>query len=648
LTPEQREYLNLSCASSETLLTVINDILDFSKVEAGKLELNPIEIHLREFVETAIRPLAPRAHEKGLELAIEIASGTHDHVIADPVRLRQTLVNLASNAVKFTERGEVVVSVEEKSRRDDRCVFHFTVRDTGIGIPADKQGLIFEAFTQADGSTTRAYGGTGLGLAISSRLVSMMNGQIWVESEPGRGSRFHFTAELGLSYAGERNVLTQDVAELADCRVLIVDDNATNRRILNDVLASWGMKPTVVAGGKDALEAARTTEKAGDPFRLVILDCHMPGIDGFETAKRMRAASRVARPIILMLTSGAQKGDESRCQELGIALHLIKPIRQGELRAAIREALGSGKRAPVRETSTRTEIAKSDHSLRVLLAEDNPVNQQVAMLLLEKMGHTVKIAGDGIAALEAVANEPFDVVLMDLQMPGMGGLEATANIRRNEEETGEHIPIIALTAHAMSGDRDKCINGGMDDYLSKPISARELAAKLAQLAASSLAPPDLAEPTESTSPVEPTVVPHRDAEEEPETLVVDFDAMLERAGGDRGVLMEVILTFLDDGPRILREIRALLEQGPGSGWERAAHSYKGAVAFFSEELAETIDQLERSERDPDCTRSFAQLERIERLATTLSSRLVAMTRGRIDDDPDVDPESVSVESTTKG
>ncbi len=603
LTEEQREYLTMARSASETLLTVINDILDFSKVEAGKLELSATEFNLREFVEEAIRPLALRAHEKGLELATEVATGIQDGLIGDPVRLRQVLVNLAANAVKFTEKGEVVVSVQEELRMDGRCVLRFTVRDTGIGIPREKQKMIFDAFTQADGSTTRAYGGTGLGLAISSRLVSMMDGRIWVESEPGQGSSFHFTASLELQRGRQRSVLTQEEKPLSGLRVLIVDDNATNRRILHDMMASWRMRPVPADGGPQALEAVRAAGERNEPFHLVLLDCHMPGMDGFTTAEGIRRVAGAEHPIILMLTSGGLKGDVDRCRQLGIALHLTKPIRQSELLTAVKQALGNRRQAAA-EARESSGIAKAGAPLRILLAEDNPINQRVAIGLLERMGHSVRVAGDGRAAVEALADEPFDVVLMDVQMPEMGGLEAAMTIRRREADTGAHVPIIAMTAHAMTGDREKCIDAGMDDYVSKPVSARELAAKLAGVGPAGLKP-------RSSAAKSPRL---------------DFDAVLERAGGDRELVGHVIEAFLEDGPELLARLGRALAERDTSKFQKAAHSYKGAVAYFSDELAELVQGLEGMSLEREFSRASHLLAQVDRFAERLGAMLAEASR----------------------
>jgi PAS domain S-box-containing protein len=475
LTKEQREYLQAVQASAEALLTVINDILDFSKIEAGRLDLEATDLSLRDTVGGMARTLALRAHEKGLELACHLPADVPDALVGDAGRLRQMLLNLVGNAVKFTERGEVVLSAGLEARHKDEVVLRFSVRDTGIGIPADKRASIFEAFTQADGSTTRKYGGTGLGLSISAKLVEMMGGRIWVESEVGRGSTFHFTARFGLPVAPPRRPSALP-PRLKDMAVLAVDDNATNRRILEDLLRSWQMRPTVVASAAEALATLHEAAAAGRPFGLILLDGHMPEMDGFTLAERIQASPQLARPTIMMLTSANQLGDAARCRELGLAAYLVKPVQQAELLEAIRAALRlslAGQEKPSAVLATTEPY--NGPSLKILLAEDNVVNQTLAVRLLGKLGHRVRVAANGREALAALEQEAFDLVLMDVQMPEMDGFEVTAAIRAKEKRTGRHLPIIAMKAHAMKGDRERCLAAGMDGYIAKPILPEELA-----------------------------------------------------------------------------------------------------------------------------------------------------------------------------
>jgi CheY-like chemotaxis protein len=398
-------------------------------------------------------------------------------VVADPVRIRQVITNLAGNAVKFTERGEVVVSVRIDSREDKQLVLHFEVRDTGIGIPPEKQKMIFEAFSQADSSTTRRFGGTGLGLTISTRLVNMMRGQLWVESQPGLGAAFHFTASLEAAEDCAAPLPAAGTA-LDGQRALIVDDNSTNRRMLTELLTAWKARAGSAACGGEALSAMCAAAEQGDPFQLVLVDVHMPDMDGFELAARIRRFKPAAKAVVLLLSSGERRGDVARCRELGISIYLMKPVRRAELMAAIVEALTGQAKASQDdgEADSRRERPPEAEGpgLRVLVAEDNLVNQRLALRILEKGGHTVVLAGSGTAALEALDEQAFDIVLMDVQMPDMDGLEATSAIRARERGGPVHIPIIAMTAHAMTGDRERCLQAGMDDYLSKPIRAHEL------------------------------------------------------------------------------------------------------------------------------------------------------------------------------
>jgi len=470
LNPEQREYLGMVKSSGDSLLTLINDILDFSKVEAGKIDLDSIDFNLQDCIDSALRPLALRAHQKNLELLTEFAAALPEMVVGDPGRLRQIVVNLVANAVKFTEHGEVAVKIARESELDGNLILHFTVSDTGIGIPEQQHLAIFDAFTQVDGSTTRKYGGTGLGLTISSRLVSLMGGKIWVVSEIGVGSHFHFTVKLKTAVDHVRKALDETI-ELKGRGVLVVDDNSTNRRILRDVLLNWGMEVAVVDSGVAALGLMESQRAAGRQFEIVVLDRNMPDMDGFEVAERLRDQEGSTSPVIMMLTSSTQSGDIERCRELGIAIHLMKPIRQRELHEAFLRVLSGYKSAPA---VSLVPLTSGAGGLHLLLAEDNLVNQKLAVHLLEKQGHTVHVVGNGKLAFDALRDQKFDAVLMDVQMPEMGGFEATALIRQRELVTGQHIPIIAMTAQAMLGDRQKCLDAGMDSYLSKPISGLEL------------------------------------------------------------------------------------------------------------------------------------------------------------------------------
>ena len=478
LTPEQREYLETVKMSGDSLLGVINDILDFSKIEAGKIDLEAVDFHLRDCLETTLKSLALRAHEKGLELLCEVAPEVPEMVRGDSSRLRQIVINLVGNAIKFANQGEVALKVKSDGPEGEELLLRFTVADTGIGISKEKQESIFEPFTQADASTTRKFGGTGLGLTISSRLVGMMGGKIWLESEVGPGSEFHFTARFGVAHAktgaGEGIPPTEN---LGGVKVLVVDDNRTNRKILEGMLKRWEMKVTSVEGGEEALEELSAARGAREPYGLILTDMHMPKMDGFALVERIRQRPELSTATIMMLTSAGHRGDAARCEELGVSAYLLKPIRQSELREAVARVLGTKEQEGAIPLITRYSLQGSQEpsaSLRILLAEDNLVNQRLAARLLEKRGHTVVVAGNGREALKAFENEGFDLLLMDLQMPEMDGFEATVAIRKKEKDSGNHLPIVALTAHAMKGDREKCLAVGMDEYLTKPIRPQEL------------------------------------------------------------------------------------------------------------------------------------------------------------------------------
>ena len=473
LSSEQRGFLSMVKSSAESLLTVINDVLDFSKIEAGKLDLECVAFNLRDCVEDAVRLLALRAHEKGLELLCEIRPEVPVEIEGDPTRLRQIIINLAGNAIKFTERGEVALDVSLDSRDDHHAVLKFSIHDTGIGIPADKQARIFEAFSQVDGSMTRRFGGTGLGLTISSRLAAMMGGRIWLESQPDIGSHFHFTARVTLAANRTPEPPLEPVC-LAGVAVLVVDDNATNRRILEGALSRWRMQTVLAASAAEALRRLEEAREAGRHFPLILTDAEMPDMDGFAFVDRARKSGE--RGAIIMLTSTGHGADTKRCRDLDIAVYLTKPVRLSELQSAALLALtGSAcSKKQARISPVRPPAPPSQGKRRVLLAEDNVVNQLLAQRLLEKHGYSVTVAGDGQKVLSSLTTETFDVILMDIQMPKVTGLEATSIIRQGEKLTGRHVPIIAMTAHAMKGDRERCLAAGMDGYISKPIRPQEL------------------------------------------------------------------------------------------------------------------------------------------------------------------------------
>jgi two-component system sensor histidine kinase/response regulator len=562
LTPDQREYIETIKSSANSLLRLINDILDFSKIEAGKLELESIDFNLRDTVEDAVRTLALRAHKKDLELVTHIRPDVPDRLIGDPGRLRQVTINLIGNAIKFTENGEVVVHVEKDVQNDDSVYLHFRVSDTGIGIPPKKQDAVFHAFEQADTSTTRKYGGTGLGLAISSELAELLDGNMWLESAVGVGTTFHFTARFGRQKADKQRPSPEGFKLLRGLPVIVVDDNATNRRVLEEILSNWQMKPTLVEGAQEALERMQQAANDGNSFKLVLTDLNMPEMDGFGLATEIKQNPELAAPVII-ISSSSRASDAARCRELGVSTYLMKPIKQSVLFDALVTVLGP---------QEAIESAAADHKpeptirpLRVLLAEDHPVNQRVAVATLEKRGHSVVVASDGRQAVAATEKEPFDVVLMDVQMPEMDGLEATSVIREREKSTGKHLPIIAMTAHAMKQDRERCLAAGMDAFISKPVEPRELFKAIAQRL------PDryVAAPAAPVS-----------GESDGQEKILDASALLARVDGDKELLGQFVDVFVEEFPNDLSSIRHAIEKIDSDAIEEAAHSLKAAVGIF--------------------------------------------------------------------
>ncbi|HTS16306.1 MAG TPA: response regulator [Verrucomicrobiae bacterium] len=587
LTGEQREYLNTVKLSAETLLQLINDILDFSKIEAGKMDIDPIDFRLRDELGDSLKTLAVRAHQKGLELAAHVLPDVPDELVGDPVRLRQIIVNLVSNALKFTEHGEVVVRVEMDSAEGDDLCLHFAVSDTGIGIPENKQSVIFEAFAQADGSTTRKYGGTGLGLAICTQLVKMMGGKIWVQSEVGQGSTFHFTTRMRRSTDLPPKSTAQQT-DLNGLQVLVVDDNATNRRILEEVLRQWQAKPVIASGAAAAFAGMKKAHAIGDPFRIVLLDCLMPETDGFELAAQIRQDADLSATKVIMLSSAGHAGVASRCKELGLAGYLTKPVKQSELFNTIAAAVGIRCESTTPIEKTRPAPASASRKFRILLAEDNPVNQRLVIKLMEKRGHKWVAVNNGVEALDALERETFDAVLMDVQMPEMGGFEATARIRDREKSTGQHIPVIAMTAHALKGDRERCLEAGMDDYVTKPIQATALFEAIDRLAPD---PALVAGIAEKLPADKDTAAATTTASKE---MVFDRESALAMIDGDAELFSELAGLFMTESVTLLDQIQEAIAGRDAKLLERSAHSLKGSTAAFSAEPARaTAERLEQ-------------------------------------------------------
>ena len=612
LTREQRDYLETVKLSADALLSVINGILDFSKIEAGKVDLEEVDFELRDCMEAALKTLALRADEKGLELLCDVTAEVPDMVMGDPGRLRQILVNLVGNAIKFTDEGEVALKVQLELEEGNRVRLHFVVSDTGIGIAQNKLESIFESFAQADTSTTREYGGTGLGLTISRRLIELMGGTIWIESELGVGSHFHFTLLLDRSEAkpatGDGTV-PQEM--LAGVRVLVIDDNRTNRRILEGLLRSWGMEPTVVCGAEEALAVLGESREPGHSFQLIVTDMHMPKMDGFGLVEKIKQRGGPATATIMMLTSAGHRGDAARCQQLGIAAYLLKPVRKVELREAIARLLGAKDQTHASTMITRDSLQDErdpEQWLDILLAEDNIVNQKLATRLLEKRGHKVMVVGNGREALAALAHKSYDLVLMDVQMPELGGIEATTMLREKEKLTGAHQPIVAMTALVMKNDRERCLAAGMDGYLAKPIRPQELDEVL-----------DARMVRRSSSPRRGSSAPV------PSQRPVDVGELLDRLDGDRVFLAELTELFRADYPRQIRAIREAILQDDALGVKQASHALKGALSNLAASQArEMAANLERLGASGDLASARTALGDLEKELTRTIESLDAL------------------------
>ncbi|MCZ7662364.1 MAG: PAS domain S-box protein [Thermoleophilia bacterium] len=583
LTPEQRDLLETAQSSAGALLSVIGDILDFSKMEAGKLQMETLDFDLRTTLEDLTAFLAIRACEKGIELATLVEADVPSALTGDPGRLRQVLTNLVGNAVKFTERGEVSVHVRLESEDEASATVRFSVCDTGVGVSQEQLGVLFQPFAQADVSTTRKYGGTGLGLSIAKGLVDMMGGTMGADSELGVGSTFWFTAVFGKARPDSVVLEQHQAADVFGVRVLAVDDNETNRRVLAGMLESWGCRHEEVASAQAALEVLREAAAQRDPFRIAVLDMHMPQVDGEMLGASIRDDPELGETALVMMTSGPARGDAARMEKLGFNAYLVKPVRQSQVYDCLAAVLGRklppkktpGKPAPIITRHTLAEWARG--RVRVLLAEDNPVNQKVALKTLEKLGYRADVVETGAEAVEALRSAVYDLVLMDVQMPGMDGLEATRRIR--DPRTGvlsPTTPIVALTAHAMAGDRQKCLDAGMDDYLPKPIKPAELSAVLGRWIASKSPASSLRGPGRSVRAKDrPPSSESLHTEEEP---AFDETVLLTLLDGDREVTAEIAAEFMADAPKQVTGLREAVQRGDLALVGRKAHTLKGAAA----------------------------------------------------------------------
>jgi two-component system, sensor histidine kinase and response regulator len=636
LTTEQRDYLQTSLQSAEALLTLLNDILDFSKIEAGRLEFEELDFSLRNTVEDVAYTLARRAQDKGLELACLIHPDLTSGLRGDPGRLRQILVNLVGNAIKFTPHGEVIIRAEAVEETDTHAVIHFAVQDTGIGIPYDRQGAIFDRFTQVDGSTTRKYGGTGLGLSISKQLVEGMGGRIGLESTPGVGSTFWFDLRFPKQPLKKPTTgpLTPGPVNLAQARILVVDDNQTNRMVLTKNIEALGSRVAAVPSGAGAVEALRIGHRQGDPYHVVLLDMQMPGMDGEQTARAIKSDPSLKDVKILILTSMGQRGDALRLETLGCSGYLLKPVKQQLLFDAVIAVLGREQDQNSGLVTRHTLSEQKRVGTRVLLAEDNAINQKLAVFLLQKAGYSVDAVDTGAGALEKVQANRYSAVLMDVQMPEMDGFEATGLIREYERETEKHIPIIAMTAHAMQGDRERCLEAGMDDYITKPLEPKVLFSVLdrwikaadtvtgeeevlldyssGDMAFSLELDDGLFGEVTDTAPVTKTVIPPWQETGTADTPTVDFESALVHFGGDREFMSTLYRQFKEQLPWHVLEMRAALQARDANRLTRSAHTIKGlSLNFSANSLANLSLALEEMSRCDDLAGAAALISKME-------------------------------------
>jgi PAS domain S-box-containing protein len=614
LNPEQLEYAETVRGSADSLLKIINDILDYSKIEAGKLDFETLDFDLRTMVEDTIDMVKIRAHEKGLSLACLIQHDVPSLLVGDPGRLRQVLINLMNNAVKFTENGEVVIRVSLEEEIDSRVTLRFTVSDTGIGIPQDRMDRLFRSFSQVDSSTTRKYGGTGLGLAISKNIVEKMGGRIGVRSEEGRGSTFWFTVGFAKQSAGRKRGM-EVFEDIRGRRILIVDDHPTNRLVLGEELRLWGCRYDEAAGGQEALDKLREAVQGKDPFSVAIIDMEMPVMDGAALGRRIKEDPDLGQTILVLLTSQGRRGDARRMEQIGFAAYLTKPVKSAQLHDCLALALGTKSPVPGTRTLpilTRHSVAEAKkQKIRILLAEDNQTNQKVALRILEKIGYRADAVANGQEVLAALARVPYDIILMDVQMPEMDGLETTAAIRRKEKETDGHIPIIAMTAHAMKGDRERCLEAGMNDYISKPVQPQALVETIGRW----LGERSAVEAKASSAGA-------RDDKE-----VFDQRELMDRLGGDEEIFREIVVTFLEDAPLQVEKLKQALREGDAAWVERQAHSLKGSAMNMAGKALQTVAlEMEVAGKEGNLQRAGSLVEKLDQEFERLKKSLVSLTQ----------------------
>ncbi|WP_415878854.1 response regulator [Methylomonas sp. TEB] len=594
LTPQQREFLGMANSSADALLRIVNDILDFSKIEARKLELDHAPFKVRESLGDTLKLLAGHAHEKDLELMLRIDPETPDDLLGDVGRLNQVIINLVGNAIKFTQHGEIVVQVKPESVDENKVCLQIAVSDTGIGISPDKQQLIFEAFAQIDASSTRKFGGTGLGLSISSRLVELMGGHLSLESEEHKGSTFFFTAVFDRHTKSEADAPFQPLIDVKNLPVLIVDDNAINLRVFSEILNHWGMRPTTVDSGEAAITALKSMAETGEAYALILLDAMMPIMDGFMVAQAIREDQRFEPVTIMMLSSADRPDDCERCHDLGINLYVRKPVKHSELWNAIQSALGKSAKAA---EAALTVLAEPPRKLRILLAEDNPVNQYMAVVLLEERGHTVKVANNGQEVLDILATDIlFDLILMDVQMPVMDGFQATEAIRASERETGKHMRIIAMTAHALKGDRERCLAVGMDDYIAKPVQEQDL---LAMVECWNMAGTEQADNHSMASALlaEPAL---------------DWQQALSRVRGRQQMLCKMMTLFQEQSAPLLNDMADAIQRQDAELLRLSAHTLKSSAnsigAFPFGKIAQQLETMGHEAAFTDAAASYELLQ----------------------------------------